>query len=381
MVFDFRNVTSAVIGAAAAAAPMLASAGVTVYEDGDKYAEIGGRLQAQYMREDPDQRDSTDDFFFRRLRFYIEGTVTKDVYGIWQVDFGKDGADPAVKDAYIKYSGLPMGSVTVGNHYVPFSREALTSSKRQQTVERQFAGDHNFGVPDRNMGVSWTGKSDTIIGQVGFYQAGIDPSDDLSTVDFASRVNDSAEYFGNMVAGRLDFNPFGNFKLAQGAFGEDLKLGFGVNAFTWENDDDVDFATVADQYESVDALGVDAAVRSGYFSADAAYQTFSAELDSGSAQFGAPTGLVDADGDADFDTYLVKGGYMIVPNRFEGVLAYSGLDADTYDETDTRISVGGNYFLNKHKAKIQVTYEFGQDVDGVDGNDADTLYLQFQQVL
>lgn len=384
MKLTFASVSGALVGAAAAAAPMLVTAGVTLYEEGDKYVEIGGRLQAQYMRVDPDQGDSEDDFFLRRLRLYLEGTITKDTYGIWQVDFGDTSDDPEVKDAYIRYSGLPVGHVTVGNHYVPFSREALTSSKRQQFVERQFVGDHNYGVPDREMGISYTAKNDTLIGQVGVYQAGIDPgsaSDPLSKVDFESRVSSDAEYFGNLIAGRVDFNPFGHFKLAQGAFGEDMKLGIGVNAFTWSNDEDVEFTDVADQYEDITGAGVDGAFRLGYLSVDAAYQSFSAELDADSASFGAPTGLVDADGDADFETYLVKGGYMIVPSRFEGVLGYSALDADAWDETDTRISVGGNYFLNKHNAKIQVTYEFGQDVEGVDGDDADTLYIQFQQVL
>lgn len=379
MKLNFANISSALLGAATAAAPMLASAGVTLYEEGDKYVEIGGRLQAQYMRVDPDGGDSMDDFFFRRLRFYIEGSVTENISGIWQVDFGKEGEDPAVKDAYITYSGLPVGSVLVGNHTAPFSREQLTSSKRQQFVERQFVGDHNFGVVDRQMGISLKNKTDTIAWQAGVYQAGIDPS--LSKLDFTSRVSEDAEYFGNMVAGRIDFNPLGHFKMAQGAFGEDLKFGVGVNAYTWRNDDDVDFTTVADQYEDATGTGIDAALRSGYLSLDAAYQSFSAELDSDSASFGTATGLVDASGDADFDTYMIKGGYMIVPNRLEGVVGYSGLDADAWDETDTRISTGANFFLNKHNAKIQVTYEFGQDVGGVDGFDEDTLYVQFQQVL
>ncbi|MDY6943492.1 MAG: hypothetical protein SVU69_10860, partial [Pseudomonadota bacterium] len=77
----------------AALAPVISHAGITVYEDGDKYVEIGGRLQAQYKYEDFDpavgpDADATDDFFLRRMRFYIEGSVTENWSGIWQVDFG-----------------------------------------------------------------------------------------------------------------------------------------------------------------------------------------------------------------------------------------------------------------------------------------------------
>lgn len=379
MKFKFANVSGLLSAMIIAGAPMLATAGVTVYEDGDKYAEIGGRLQVQYLREDPDSGESVDDLFFRRLRFYIEGTVTKDIYGIWQVDFGDTSESPEVKDAYIRYSGIPVGAITVGNHNVPFSRELLTSSKRQQFVERQFVGDHNYGVPDRQIGISWSAKGETVIGSVGVYQAGID--NDFDDVDFESRATDDAVYFGNMLAARLDFNPFGHFKMAQGAFGEDFKLGVGVNAYTWSNDEDIEpfeIDGVLDQYDSITGAGVDAAVRSGYLSIDAAYQTFSADVLTGAA---AGVGIVDTGGDADFDTMLAKAGYMFLPNRFEGVLGYSALDADAWSETDTRLSIGGNFFINKHNAKIQVTYEMGKDVEGEPGEDANTLYIQFQQVL
>lgn len=67
----------------------------------------------------------------------------------------------AVKDAYFQYKGLDNVKVTVGNANFPFSREFLTSSKYQQLVERTFVGDHNYGTPDRNVGVHLTGNSES----------------------------------------------------------------------------------------------------------------------------------------------------------------------------------------------------------------------------
>ena len=66
---------------------------------------LGGRVQLQYYRADPDGGESTDDLFFRRLRPYIAGTVTENWMGKIQVDFGKAGDDDevAVKDAYLQY--------------------------------------------------------------------------------------------------------------------------------------------------------------------------------------------------------------------------------------------------------------------------------------
>lgn len=355
---------------------------VTVYEEGDGYAGIGGRIQVQYRRADRESGKNVDDFSFRRLRFHIEGSVTGDVYGIWQVDFGETPGSVEVKDAYIRYSGFGAGEITVGNHNVPFSRELLTSSKRQQLVERQFTGDHNYGVPDRQLGISWRGGTDTVVAAVGLYQAGID--DDFDDVDFESRATDDPLYFGNLLAGRIDFNPFGRLRMAQGAFDEDFKLGIGINAYTWSNDDDVDPAGpgnavdgFADQYDTITGAGIDAALRSGRLSVDAAYQTFSADLVTGAA---AGHGIVDAGGNADFDTRSLKAGYMLVPERFEGVAGYAVLDADAWEESDTRLSIGGNYFINRHETKVQVTYERGRDVGGTRGDDADTLFVQFQQV-
>jgi phosphate-selective porin len=136
--------------------------GVTVYEDGSKKIEIGGRVQLQFLKVDPDDGESTDKLFFRRLRPYIAGTVTENWMGKIQIDFGKAGDDDevAVKDAYMQYQTGNL-KVTIGNAKHGFSREALTSSKRQQLIERSFVGDHNFATPDRIAGVKVEGKSDS----------------------------------------------------------------------------------------------------------------------------------------------------------------------------------------------------------------------------
>ena len=405
-------------GAAVTAMPMLASAGITLYEEGNKSLEIGGRLQPQYRLVDADSEgegsDSGDDFFLRRMRFYIEGTLTENIYGIWQVDFGDTSEDPEVKDAFINYSGLSAGEIQVGNMKVPYSRELLTSSKRQQFVERTVVGDHNFGVPDRQIGILYTAApSDVFQVAAGVFNAGLES--DLDKVDFESRVSGDPDYFGKMFAGRIDFTPLGGFKLAQGAFGEETKFGLGLNGFYWDNDSDAGFedfeadSSPEGEYDSVTGLGVDAAFRSGYFSADAAIQYTNAEVTDGTRDFLSDNGVTDGigfvndEGDAKFMTYMVKAGYMIVPSKLEFTAGFSALDLDDgyrdadgtiiSDDMDKRYSAGLNYFFNKHDAKIQLTYEIGRDVlyandangqvinpAGI-GEDQNTLFLQFQQVL
>lgn len=86
--------------------------------------EIGGRIQLQYHKVDPDGGDSTDELFFRRLRPYIEGSIHPDWMGKFQFDIGKaeDDNELAIKDAYLAYKGISNMAVKVGNALTPSGR-------------------------------------------------------------------------------------------------------------------------------------------------------------------------------------------------------------------------------------------------------------------
>lgn len=363
--------------------PIVAAAGVTVYDEGGTRVEVGGRIQVQYRIVDADragagQDNTVDDLDFRRLRPWV--AFDKDDWeGIFQVDFA--GGDYSIKDAYVAYNGNEWAQLIVGNQNVPFARELLTSSKRQQLVERTFSGDHDFGVPDRQMGVSLVAaRQEKLQWAVGTFKAGIDPS--VNKVDFLTTTNDDAEYEGNLLAARLDWYPRGTFKMAQGDFGhtEPLLVGLGINAYTWRNDDD-DVVDPASDYDSIDGTGIDLALRWRGFSMDAAYQVFASEtLDSGF------TGGLIENGKGDFDTWAIEGGYMIIPDRLEVTAGYQVLEVDALDDKDTRASVGINYFFDTHNTKVQLTYEAGDSVFDTDGNtirgeDQNRIFLQLQHVL
>ena len=85
----------------------------TRVENGE-YVKFGGRIQVQYHYEDPDEGDSEDDFFFRRLRPYVEGSLHPDWKGKFQIDYGKaeDDNEVAVKDAYLQYKSYENIRVT-----------------------------------------------------------------------------------------------------------------------------------------------------------------------------------------------------------------------------------------------------------------------------
>lgn len=353
-------------------------AGVT-YKDGDKYVKLGGRIQLQYYQEDPDGGDSTDELFFRRFRPYIEGSVHPDWKGKFQFDLGKaeDDNEVALKDAYMQYSGYENMKVTIGNANFPFSREFLTSSKKQQLVERTFVGDHNYGTPDRNVGVHVTGHSANRMWTWGasVAQAAIDPSN--SKLDFDTPVNKDGDFHeGWIYGGRVDFHPFGNLKLAQGDFKGEQKATVGVAAFTWSNDDDnVPGAVSTTDVDTVTGVELSGAYRNAGFSIDAEVNSFDADL----IQSGV-TGGIYQNSTTTLDNYSIEGGYMIMPERLELVAGISSQDADNYAETWDRTALGVNWFVHGHDIKYQLTLRQNENIDGVTGSDSDELFLQAQYV-
>lgn len=359
-----------------ASASAALAAGITVYEEGDKYVKLGGRIQVQYYLEDPDGGDSEDNLFFRRFRPYIEGSIHKDWKGKFQWDMGKASGsnEISIKDAYMQYSGIDGLKIIVGNAKFPFSREYQTSSKKLQLVERTFVGDSNYGTTDRQLGVHLKGAAldKKLTWGASVAKGAIDPSS--SKLDFDTLVNKDDDFIkGWMYGGRVDFHPFGNLKMSQGDFKRELKATVGAAAFSWSNDDDV-FNNGGD-VDQVTGFEISGAVRGAGFSVDAQYNLFNAEtVDS------TLTGGLYQNGETDLENFAVKGGYMVLPAQLELVAGYEYQDADNYAEVWARTSVGANYFFKKHDIKLQATYRMGENLNGTDGNDADEFFLQMQYV-
>src|SRR4030067_2059524 len=250
-----RKIAGIVLGTMAIAtagmimAPSANASGVTVYKDGDKFVEVGGRIQLQYHLSDPDGSTSTGGMVFRRLRPYIEGSIHKDWLGKFEWDMGEASGDNeiAIKDDFMAYKGIEGITIKLGNAYAPFSREALTSSKKQQLVERTFVGDHDYGSPERNLGVHADGKlmDKQVTWAVSASSASVDP--DSKKLDFDTPVNRDSDFNeGWMLSGRVDFHPFGYLDMSQGDFDRSgLKATVGVAAFTWANDGDNNTYTTA----------------------------------------------------------------------------------------------------------------------------------------
>ena len=146
---------------------------------------------AKIRREGEDESQST--IFFRRLAtLYFAGSVTKNWLGKVQFDLGKslDGDEVAVKDAYMQYTGFKNLKIFIGSSKTVFSREFLASSKRQQTVERWFVGQHNFGSPDRMLGFRVDGNTDNKKFEYKLNVGGQSFDPDNRRMDFDNPAND-----------------------------------------------------------------------------------------------------------------------------------------------------------------------------------------------
>ena len=369
-----KTITRALVFTAAIVSASQSIAGITLYNKDGKYLKIGGRIQIQYHQTDPSVGTTTDDVFFRRLRPYIEGSLHKDWKGKFQWDMGKaDGSNEiAVKDAYFQYKGYKGMKVTLGNSLVPFSRELLTSSKKQGFVERTFVGDHNYGSPDRALGLHLSGTSGQVKWGASFASSSIDPSS--SKIDFDTPVNSNSDFNeGWIAAARAEFHIIGNVKLSQGNFQRSNGLSIAIAGFNWSNDDDNNGS--ANSLDGVTGLELSLAYRVAGLSLDLQYNKFEADTTNP-----ALTSGLYVNGSTTLENWSVEAGYMISPSKVELMLGVSGQDADGYADEWTRTTVGINYYVKKHNIKYQLSYRQNENVDGTIGNDSDEIFLQAQYV-
>ena len=386
--------TAVIIGAVT----LPAQARIRVYEDGDKFIEMGARLQLQYLYLGSDDgaggiagldRGNTDLLFFRRARPYIAGSLIKNWYGKFAFDFGKaeDANEVAVKDMWFEYQGWKNTNLYIGNSKTPFSREFQTSSTKLQLVERTFTGDHNFGTPDRMLGFAIRRKE----GNAGklTYRAAVgaenhDPG--MNRMDLDTPVNRALDWNeGIVVSGRVDWNPLGFMRFDRGDFHTDKWLfNLSAGAYGWWNDGDNntytgdDGLTIDPDGGKVDldrAAGVEfsGGVRGKGLSADAEYNFINGDLVDKTF-----TGGLYRNGKTDLTKFSVNAGYMVLHNHLELVLGYSMLDADNYEDAWTRAQFGLNWFLHKYNLRFQGNYWLVQNVLGVKDADSGTVLAQGQ---
>ena len=319
---------------------------------------IGGRLQTQYQYINSDPY--TNQLILRRARLSFQSELNKWASIKVQVEAGKQ--EFTLKDAYLSLS--PKGfSIFIGQKHVPFSREALNSSKYLQMIERSRTSEF---APFRQMGVGIHGFAldKKLEFSAGFYNGAVNSSsvsnlgaNILSKVKIyhidAGASGDNNKF---LYAGRVDFHPFGYMKMQQ-SYLEDLEhplLSLGIN-----------FISSDDSPSGGHNLGVAELKSSFCYGGDAAFKfkgfagTFEYLLRDISWW-----NIVDEVNDASQATLTIQGGFMIIPKVIELTARYEFVEFDKDEillgpngqNQDKWLTFGLNYFFEGHHTKIQLNY-------------------------
>jgi hypothetical protein len=210
---------------------------------------------------------------------------------------------------------------------VPYSRQYLTSSGKQEFVDRSTL--RSTFVPGRDVGLMIAGELGDDESFFAEYQLGVFDGEG------SNFTNDDK---GLMVAGRFAVHPFGEAPYTEGGLHghEGFLLALGVNG--WLHQDDQHLSERDDW-----AVGTDLAIFWGPFSVLAELHYHE-------------RGRRRVDRRA--VGWLLQLGYMIVPDKFQIALrgAEHSWDASQTDASRREYLLGLNYYFDGHSFKLQADF-------------------------
>lgn len=324
--------------------------GLTV-SSGETSFHLGGYTQILYSGVDRELYDADDagtglgvedgfssSFSVRKARIEMNGTMYRKwlKYAItYELSETSGSNDSKFKDVYLQFAKFDQANLMAGQFKVPFSMQELASDTRQQFVDRSIT---NVFAPARDQGVTVTG---TFLEKKRLgYAAGV-----FNGSGDAVRQDDQ----GLMVAGRVWFDPFGEFKLGEGTVdaGDDHQVHFGLAYRTGEvargTDDDEIFEDPDDQ----SAFNFEAAWRWNRLAATAEYFLQTNE-------FANPAVAPDLDQEG----WHAQVAFAAIPQKLELGLRYALVDGDTdaSNAQSTESRFGVNYYILKHNLKLQADF-------------------------
>ncbi|MCH2100535.1 MAG: hypothetical protein MK209_01230 [Planctomycetes bacterium] len=249
----------------------------------DDHIDLFGRFQLDFASVDDDNFGTDDGSEVRRARLGASGNLAEGLDWKMEVDFAAfDDGGAAFTDAYLKFSDLPVGTLTIGHVKEPFSLNSLTSSRFITFTERA-----TTFAPGRNVGVLLSDETENLTWHVGaFWNAG--KTGNLET------GNDTA------LTGRVVFRPYmedGGNRMAH--------VGLAISLREEESE-----AYSADSDGGIHLLGGD--VVSGQMAADDGVTLIGIE---GAIQEGPISGqfeFVQASGDDDsISSWYLQGSYFL----------------------------------------------------------------------
>jgi phosphate-selective porin OprO/OprP len=328
------------------------------FDDREEFSQDVDPASSGFGKED----GTSAAFSIPRLRLYVQGTVYKpwmryrielEVANL-KTDAITNVNNGRITDGYFEFAKSPYATVRAGQYKVPFGMQQLVSDWRQQFVDRSIA-DAKF-APARDVGVMVGGQfleGKKVGYQVGLFNGGgqNNPQDD--------------EAF--LYAARVWFDPFGEYKLVEGAVDNPEKNQLHVGLAYRGGEVPRGFSSVGVFEDPNDetAYGVEAGWKYRRFSAMAEYYKQTDE------QANPPAGP-----DVDANRFHAQLGVFVVPQKHELAVRYAEIEPDesVSDAKQTEMRLCYGYFWRSHNMKVQADY--GQITFGENFSTLSTLALR-----
>ena len=326
-----------------------ASRGGITITSGVNSLTIGARMQFRWTLDDREAFDAdivgdgvgradgpASAFDVPRMRISFSGGAFRPWLKYeFQFDLSRTGGESGskIKDAVIEIRPVDRNySVRLGQFKAPFGLQQLTSSGRQQFVDRAIT-DSKF-VPSRDMGVMIRSTfADSTIG----VDAGV-----FNGAGESRRQSNRS----HLLTGRVYYQPWGAYRLSEGSSdaGDDPLLHVGAGVRTGTQVQGRTATGVFDDADNQTAMNAEFAYKARRVFATAEYFWMS----------DAQENPVDGR-DIDSHGFHAQASYMLVPRVVEAGVRYARIDPDTdvasSDVTEVRGVVG--YYWQGHNLKVQ----------------------------
>ncbi len=317
--------------------------GETVFETDGFRAALSNRVQFRWTQQMPHEKvqlagttapgQDIGSFRIRRAKTQLDGWFWRPEVA-YELQIGWAGSDSTggssvfsgLEDAVLTWDASKKGTfkVKIGQYKVPFGRQELTSSERQQFIERsilsgEFTRSRDVGVGVE--GVVARGKLE--------YKAGIFNGDGRNKA-----TNDNAKY---QYDARLSFQPWGDVKYSEADFESKDKLLLAVTGELEQNN--FHGATNANDFKNT-ILGGDVVVKYKGLSLFGEYFNRKREPETGLSFHS--------------NGYHFQAGYFLRRDKLEVAFRYASWDPSDQakDDDQTEIGAAVTYYLLKHRFKI-----------------------------
>lgn len=293
-------------------------------------------------------------FKVARIRLGLKGTLFQPwvKYAVsYELSDTSGDKDAKFKDAYLEFGKAPMATVRAGQFKVPFSLQELASDQNLLLPDRAIT---NVFAPGREQGVALMGLSaEKRFG----YAVG---------ANNGSGESKNQDDQGLMYVGRVWWDPFGEYKLGEGALDAPEKgiLHLGAAFRTGEPARGYKTSGAWEEPNDQDALAVELAWKWKRWFATGEYIAQTTEAKNTATAVGPD---VDATG------WHVQGSFMAIPQKLELGARYAEVDGDTDRPdgkgTETQGFLG--YYWWGHNLKLQLsvgTFDYQPGAPGRLGN-------------